>query len=119
APLAYDSVIAVAQLEDPLMDRGGLCGGLDLGVACIWPCIEQVVPDACVEEVGLLRDHADELSEGTQLDLPDVGAVEFDSPLCRVLQTRNQVEDRRLAGPTGSYQRSKLAWIDLEADVLE
>src|ERR1700733_15002264 len=46
-------------------------------------------------------------------------AVELDRPRVRVIETRDAIEERRLAGPVGTDQAADRAAGDLERDVVE
>ena len=59
--LADDGVVAVGQRRDHVVDARGLGGRLDLLVGRVRLREAEVLADRGVEEVGLLRDDADEL----------------------------------------------------------
>src|SRR5262245_13989600 len=72
-----------------------------------------------MEEVRLLRDQAHEIGERGQRDLADVEAVERHTATGHVVQPRNEIRDRRLAGAARSDDRRELPGLHREVDVLE
>ena len=80
--------------------------------------IEQVLPDCPVEEIGLLAHDADLLPEPREIELPDVDPVKGDTAARHVVETRDQVDHRALAGARGTDDRDAFPAVKLEADVL-
>ena len=66
--LADDGVVAVGQLDDPVVDVRGPRSLIELVLRGVRPPVQQVPPDRGVEQVGLLRDDADQVAEGLERD---------------------------------------------------
>ena len=81
--------------------------------------VAQVLADGGVEQVRLLGHEPDDPPEGRELDLAHVDAVDVDPPVVDVVQPRQQVGRRGLAGAGRSDERHELARLGLERDVLE
>ena len=74
--------------------------GVGLGVA-------QVLADRRVEEVRLLRHHADHLAQALQRHVAHVVAVDRHGAAVDVVEARHEIGDRRLAGAAGADQRRR------------
>ena len=98
AALADDRVVASREAEDALVDLRGARRRLDLGLGRVGLRVGEVLADGRVEQVGLLGDHPDRIGEGAERDVAHVLPVEPHRAPRRVVQPRDQVRDRRLAG---------------------
>src|SRR5438034_1637967 len=80
------------------MDARCLGRRLDLLVGRVRLRKAQVLAHGLVEQVRLLRDHADEVGQRLEAEIPDVDAADRNATATRVVQARGQVAERRLAG---------------------
>ena len=119
ATLADDGVVAVGEVDDPLVDERRTRGRLELSVGGVRAGVEEVLADGRVEQVRLLRDHADHLGERSERDLADVTPVDRHRASGHVVEPRHEIGDRRLAGPARADDRGELPGLDLERYVLE
>ena len=78
AALADDRVVALVEAHDPVVDVRGARRRLELGVRSRRRGVPQVLADRGVEQVGVLRDHADRVGQARQRQVADVVAVERD-----------------------------------------
>jgi hypothetical protein len=74
-----------------------LRGRLDLLVARVGAREAQVLAHRRVEQVGLLRDHADRRGKRLEARIAHVDPVDRHPPGLRLIQPRNEVAERRLA----------------------
>ena len=81
--------------------------------------IGNVVADSIVEENCLLGDVADLAAEGSQADIAQVMSIDLDAACGNVKEAGDQVNQRRLAGAAGTYQRDYFAPRDHQVDVLQ
>ena len=72
-----------------------------------------------MEEVGLLRDDADRAAQRRERDPPDVDPVDLDGAPVDVVEPRDQVGRRGLAGARRPDERDQLTRLGLEVDLLE
>lgn len=72
-------------------------GSLDLFIGRIQPPIANIVHDIRMEQRRILRDHANSLSEGIQLNLGDVLSVDKNPAGGGLVEPVKQTEDGRLA----------------------
>src|SRR5579884_1539215 len=63
AALANDGVVAVIKFHNAIMDGCSLRSSHHLLFGSIWTGIEQVLPNRGMEQVGLLRNHAYQLTQ--------------------------------------------------------
>ena len=108
AALADDRVVAVVQRHDPLVDERGLGGLCHLLVGRLGAAVAEVVADGPAEQVALLGDHADGRRNRRRGEITNVMAVDPDRAAVDVIQPRDQVGDRRLAGTRRTDQRGQL-----------
>ena len=119
AAVAHDGIVAFRQIDNKVMYVGGAARCTDLIIAGLGPGIEQVCPDGIVEQVSLLRHHADLPRQSLQAQVADIVSVDADGAAVRVVEARQQIADRGLAGPAGANQRGQLARLDLKAYVFQ
>ena len=72
-----------------------------------------------MEQVGLLRDDADGRGERREARVAHVDAVDRDAPGLRLVQARDEVAERRLAGAGRADERGARARGDDEVDVVQ
>src|SRR5713101_7676092 len=60
-----------------------------------------------------------QIRDSRSLDLRQIPVVYQDLPFIRGLGAKNQPEKGRFAGPAGSGEKDKLAFLNLETDILE
>ena len=97
AALADERVVALGELHDPLVDRGGAGGDLELLVGGVGARVAEVVADRGVEEVRLLGHGPDHLAERGELDPADIDVVDLDRARVDVVEARDEVGGRGLA----------------------
>ena len=78
AAFADDGVVAVGQVHDEVVDVGSAAGGFDLGLRGVQLGILQVGADGIVEQVGLLRHHADLRGKRVEGHIAQVMPVDAD-----------------------------------------
>ena len=86
APLPHHRVVAVRKRLDVRVDLCNLARGNHVGLARLRLHKPQVLRNASVKQVGLLRDHSDGARERVELELAHVDAVDTDSPLAHVVE---------------------------------
>ena len=107
--LAHQGVVAVRHCGDEVVRIGCLRGGFDLFLRGVQLAVADVVAHVAAEERRLLRHDADLLAQAAHLDVADVAAVDRDAAFGRVVEARDQVDQRRLAGAARPDQRDHLA----------
>src|SRR5207237_7211376 len=105
AALADDGVVALGQRRDHLVDPGGPGRSLDLLVARVGLREAEVLANALVEEIRLLRDDADEVAQRREAQVADVDAVDRDAAARNVVQPGSEIAEGRLAGPGLAHER--------------
>ena len=78
-----------------------------------------VLPHGELVAHEVLEDDAEALVQAGQVVLAQVHAVEQHLPLRRVVQPREQLDQRRLAGAVQADQRDALAGLDVQVDVAQ
>src|SRR3712207_762192 len=81
--------------------------------------ISEILANRQVEVEGRLLEHDAERRERASPDRTDVHAADVDPPFARLDQSRDEREQRRLAGSVRSQERREGAKPDLEADAVE
>ena len=100
-------VVAVGQRRDQVVDLRP-AGGVDhLGVRGVGAGVPQVLADRAVQQVGLLRDDADDPGEVGQRHVADVDAVDQHPPGGRVVEPGDQRGERALARSGGADERER------------
>ena len=100
-----------------MVDASGLGGCLDLLVGSVRLGKAQVLPHRLVEEVGLLRDDADEIGKGAEAQVADVDATDRDAAAADVVQTGREIAERGLPRAGLADERCCRACRDGERDV--
>ena len=101
------------------MDLRRLRRLLDLLVGRVGLREAEVLAHGRVEEIGLLRDDADGGGERLEREVADVDAVDPHRALGRVVEARDEVAERRLAGAGLADDRRRRPRRDRELDALE
>src|SRR5579872_1138205 len=109
AALADDRLQAVRQAYDQVMDVRGLAGGDQLVIGRIGTAVAQILCDARVEQVRLLSDDADVAAQRIEPQVAHVVAVEQHAASLRIVKTRQQLHDRRLARAAWADERDQLS----------
>lgn len=91
------------------MGIGGFGGGDDFFVRRIEVAVEDVLPDRSVEKHRFLRDQADLLAQGREGDVADVNAIDGQTAARDIVETGQQVGDRRFAGTAGADEGDDFA----------
>ena len=88
---------------------GDLDRSADLLVRRVRPSEPEVRRDRPREKHRFLRHKADPVPEIVNIHVPDIHAVDLHTPLRRIEEPRNQVDERRLAGARASDEGDRLA----------
>ena len=91
AALARHRVVALGQFGDELVDVGRPRRRFDLGLRGIRLGVGQVGADGVVEQVILLRHHADRGRKRVERQVAQVVPVDADDALGRVVQARDEI----------------------------
>ncbi len=105
APLAHHGVVALGEQPDERVGVGRAGGRDDVRLRRAGPAVGDVLPYGAVEDERLLQHDRDVLAQLGQLQLPQIGAVEEDRPLIRVVEAQLQLADRGLARAARPDQR--------------
>ena len=112
-------VVALRQRADEAVGGGGAGGRLDLLADGVLAAEADVARDAAREQHQLLADHRDLVAQRREGQRAQVAAVEQDAAGGRVVEPRQQVEERRLAGAGAADEGDAAAGLDDERDALE
>ncbi len=96
-----------------------LGGAHDLRAPGFRAAVGDVLPDRRAEQERVLQHEADLVAQRLDGEAPDVRAVDLDRPGDRVVEARDQVDDRRLAATRLADEGRDLSGLDREAEVLE
>ncbi len=97
AALADDGSIALRQARDEFMGVGRARGVFKLGLGRIGAAHAQIVLDGAVEQIAVLADHGDERTQILQRDFAQILAAHTDRAALRIVKTKKELRDRRLA----------------------
>src|SRR5262249_14792849 len=103
AAFADKRFVTRGQCGDELVGMGtpGRVDDFRLGAA---PTVGDVVAHRSVEQEDLLLDDAEQLAVAVQAVLADVGAVDLDLPVSRIVETGHEVGNGGLAGAATANQ---------------
>ena len=119
AALADRRVVAVLERHDELVGADGVRGGADLLARRVGPAEGDVLGDRAAEQKALLRDDAELAAQRRLRDVAQVVAVDEHRAARRVVEARDELGDRRLAGAGRADERDGLARRDLQREVLQ
>ena len=114
SPLADHRVVAVGQRRHEVVRVRRTRRGLDRLRRRVRRPVGDVGGDRVVEEHGLLRHDADLRAQRRQRHVADVHAVDENRPARDVVEPRQQVDQRRLAGAAAADDGDHLAGLDVE-----
>ncbi|MNS97763.1 hypothetical protein D3C72_1321090 [compost metagenome] len=101
--------MGVDQVRGEFVGAGAVQGLLQFSLGTGGFAVEQVLADRPVQQRGVLRDHADLCAQAFLRDRGDVLAVDQDAAALDVVESQQQVDQRRLAGAGGADQPDLLA----------
>ena len=84
-----------------------------------WLGIGDVLINAPREQIRLLENNPELTSQVVELDLPHINAIHQNAALIRIVETRNQVDDRGLASSRMANETNHLTRLDIEAEVVQ
>ncbi len=119
AALADLRLVAAGQTDDELVSVRRLRRGDKLRIARPGPGIRDVLGDRGGEEHGILLDDGELPTEIGQSKLAQIGPVEFDMAIGRVVETREQAHERALACAGRAHDTEASAGFDGERDVVQ
>ena len=119
AALAEPGVVAERRVEDELVGLGRFGGGDRLLGRAGGQAVNQIVPDRAAEQERLLQHDADLLAELLRRELAYVNAVDQHAAFVHVVETAEQVDQRRLAAAAAADDADRFARLDGKVDVVE
>ena len=119
AALADLRVVAGGEIGDERVGSDGVRGRFDLGAGGAGPAEGDVVGDRACEEEALLRNDPELAAERLLGDAAQVGAVDRDPPVARVVEAREQLGDRGLSRAGVPDERDRRARRDVEVEVVQ
>ncbi|CAM5716648.1 hypothetical protein STENM223S_01189 [Streptomyces tendae] len=119
AALADHGVEAVGQGPYEGVEAGAAQGVPEVVLGRLRAGQQQVGADGVVEEVAVLGDHAEGRAQGARGQVADVDAADPDGALVDVVEPRQQLGDRRLAGAGRADERDGLAGFGAEGDAVQ
>ncbi len=119
AALADHGVVAVGQRGEGVVNAGGPAGGDQFLVGGARARVSQVRLHGLVEQVGILRDHADGGPKRGLGEIAHVVTVDADDAPRHVVQAWHQRGECRLAGARRADEGDHLARLDRQAHVVE
>ena len=117
--LRDDRVQPVGEVLGEAIDIGGLGrspDGLPVGVLV---AVCDVVPNASLEQPGVLQDHSDRPAQIRPAHIAHIPAVDADGSGVDVVEAHEQVDDRRLACAGGPHDGDRLARLGGEGEALD
>ena len=112
-------VVSLRQSGDEVVRARELRGGDTFPVGRVEFAVADVVHDRSREEIGLLQNDAERTAQVGFFDLIDVDPVVADLAVGDVVETIDQVGDRRFACARGSHERHLLPWLRKHTDVMQ
>src|SRR3546814_3793537 len=100
-------------------DAGDVGSPQDALVVDVRRAERDVVAHRAEEQVVVLRDIADVAAQGGGIDLADVGAVEQDGTLHRLVEAHHHARHRALARADAAQHADALARLDLERQAVQ
>ena len=112
-------VVALGQARDEIVRVGQLRGADAVVVRGVELAVADVVHDRAGEEVDVLQDDADRMTEIGFFDAVDVDAVVFDLAVGVVVEAVDEVCNRRFARAGRADEGELLAGLGVERDVVQ
>ena len=119
AAVADDRLVPLRQRADDVVDVGGLRRRFDLGLRRAEPAVADVPGHGVVKKVRLLRHDPDVRAELVDVDRAHVLAVDRNRAGVAVVETQQQVRDRRLARTRRADDRHGLPAADPKGHVMQ
>ena len=101
-------------LDDEVVSVGALSRVLNILGAHAMAAVGDVVGNGIVEERRILRDDANLPAQAAQVHRADIGAVDQDKAVIRIVKPRDQADQRRLAAAVSAHQGDRLAEADFQ-----
>ena len=117
AALADECLVALGQARDELVRVRAERRVLDLRVGRVVAAVRDVVAHGAVEQEHVLLHDREQAAVGLQVKLPDVDAVEQEPAARRIVEPRDEVRDRGLAGAAAADERDDGAARHAHAEV--
>ena len=112
-------LVAVRETADEAVGVGQFCRRLHLFIGGIQFAEADVIGDGAGEQIGLLQDNAEGPAQVRLFDLVDVDIVIADFTALDIVETIDQVGDRRLAGAGRTDEGDFLARQGMQVDVMQ
>src|SRR2546428_12194289 len=119
AALAHLGVIGPREPDDELVGVRRLRRRDQVALVGTRPGVSDVLGDAGREEHRVLRYHRELTAEILKPEVAEVNAVKPDLPLCRVVEPREQADQRALAGAGRARDPQAGAGLDVERDIVQ
>ena len=119
ASLSQHRVISFRQLLDEFVGIRLFGGAQYLGAARFGLSVCDVLPDGSMEQNGFLQYKTDLLAKRFLPEALYIDAVNLDGSRDRIVEARNQTDDRRFAGACRPDERGQLSRFDGQAHVFE
>src|SRR2546423_5014486 len=119
AALTHLGVVPLGEPDDELVGVGRLRRRDHVTLAGPWPGVSNVLGDAGREEHRILRYYRELSSEVLKPEVPEVNAVEPDLTFSRVVEPREQADQRALAGAGRTRDPKAGTRLDVERDVVQ
>ena len=119
AAFANHGLHTVGHAVDELGGIGGFGGGADFAFGRVAPRIGDVLSDRAVEQKHILLDNPEQRTKRFDVVIPQIAAVERHAPGRRIIESGNQIAERRLARAAGTDQSHGLARRDRKVDVAQ
>ena len=117
AHFTEDGVVSAGFFEDEVVGESALGGRFDVEPRGVRHAIGDVLRDRAGEDHGFLRDDADLAAKRAKRGLANVHAVDQDSALLRIVETRQKRQQSRLARTISADDRDRAALGDMQADI--
>ena len=118
AALAHDRIVAIGQVHDEVVDVRRPRRRLDLRLRRVHFGVRQVRADGVVEEIVLLRHHADGGRKRIERHVTQVMSVNANDPLGGIIQARDEIGHGRFTSAGGTDERDQLSGTCFKGDAL-
>src|SRR5215469_1198934 len=116
-PLSDHGLQLVGEGFNQIQDLGIAQSRFDLLIGRVGLGIKQVCANRVMEQVSILRDHPNSFTQRIKLGVTDINSINSNSPTLNVIQTRDQMCNRRFPSPRWAHKRHKLPWGHFEGNV--